>query len=390
LVLMRGQLEYLKKMGFRVAALCSPDGQVEGACGPKSIPILTIPMEREVSLLRDLVSLLQICRLLRRVRPTICNAGTPKAGLLVGVAGWLARVPCRIYTLRGLRLETATGLKRNVLSFTERITCASANRVICVSPSLRRRALELKLVRPEKALVLASGSSNGVDPSRFAPTAERLSHAAEIRQQHGIAPTLQVIGYVGRITRDKGISELLAAFRMLRERLHNVVLMLIGGYEPGDPVSPEIRAAIETSEDIVRLEFVPDTAPYYLVMDVLALPTHREGFPNAVLEAQAAGRPVVATDATGAIDSIVPNVTGLLVQVGDVRALADALTTLLSDQERAREMGSAGRERVCQQFRQEIVWKSLADLYCELLRERGLPIPAVFLSEAAPICSDTQ
>lgn len=390
LVLLRGQMEYLKLVGFRVAALCSPNGQVEMARTPGSIPILTVAMEREVSPLRDLISLIRVCRLLRRVRPTICNAGTPKAGLLVTVAGWLTRVPCRIYTLRGLRLETATGLKRKILSLTERITCACANRVICVSPSLRKRALELKLVGAEKAVVLGSGSSNGVDLSRFMPTPEKLLVAVGIRQQHGIKPTVPVIGYIGRLTRDKGISELLAAFQIVRERFPDVVLMLIGDYEAGDPVSQETRQAIANSQEIVQVKFVPDAAPYYLVMDVLALPTYREGFPNTVLEAQAAERPVVTTDATGAIDSIVPNVTGLIVPTADAKALADALTALLSDPGRAREMGTAGRERVCRQFGQEQVWKSLVDLYCELLRERRLPVPAALLSHAAPICSDTR
>ncbi|MGD0632408.1 MAG: glycosyltransferase, partial [Terracidiphilus sp.] len=279
---------------------------------------------------------------------------------------------------------------RVVLSLTERISCACAHRVICVSPSLRQRALELELVRSEKAIVLASGSSNGVDPARFALTPERLSAAARIRQQHGIGATVPVIGYVGRLTRDKGISELLAAFSQVRERIPNVVLMLIGGYEPGDPVSPESRTAIETGDGVIHVEFVPDTAPYYLLMDVLALPTYREGFPNTVLEAQAAGRPVVTTDATGAVDSISPDATGLLVRVGDVNALADALVGLLSDRELAQRMGSAGRERVFQRFRQEIIWKSLSNLYYELLRERGLPVPPAFFAEAAPICSDTQ
>ena len=166
--------------------------------------------------------------------------------------------------------------------------------------------------------------------------------------------------------------------------------MLIGGYEPGDPVSSETQAAIEKDDRVLHIEFVPDAAPYYLMMDVLALPTYREGFPNTVLEAQAAGIPVVTTDATGAVDSIAPNVSGLLVPVGDVKALADALMALLSDRERAKQMGNAGRERVARLFRREIVWNSLADLYCEMLRERGLPIPVGLFSGAAPICNDTQ
>jgi len=389
LVLMRGQLEYLKSVGFRVAALCGPGGEIRDP-SPQAITVLTVPMEREVAPLRDLASLVRICRLLRHARPTICNAGTPKAGLLVGIAGWLTRVPCRIYTLRGLRLETATGLKRVILSVTERITCACADRVICVSASLRQRALELKLLPPKKAIVLALGSSNGVDLSRFSPTPDRLSLAARIRRQHGIAPEARVIGYVGRLTRDKGIAELVAAFGIVREHVPDVVLMLIGDYEPGDPISPETRATIEKGDGVIRIDFAPDAAPYYLVMDMLALPTYREGFPNTVLEAQAAGRPVVTTNATGAVDSISPDVTGLSVPVGDIKTLAQALISVLSDRERARKMGDAGRERVRRQFRQERVWKSLADLYCEMLRERGLPIPPALLSQAAPICSDTQ
>src|SRR5260370_15793121 len=110
-------------------------------------------MERDVSALRDFVSLVRIWRLLRRLRPTIWNAGTPKAGVLVMRAAWLARVPCRIYTLRGLRVETARGLKRMILFTSERIACACAHRVICVSPSLRDRAVDLKLAAPRKAIV---------------------------------------------------------------------------------------------------------------------------------------------------------------------------------------------------------------------------------------------
>jgi glycosyltransferase involved in cell wall biosynthesis len=201
-------------------------------------------------------------------------------------------------------------------------------------------------------------------------------------------PAAQVIGYVGRITRDKGVPELLAAFGTLRKRFPSAVLMVIGDYEAGDSVSPETRIAIDRDHAVVHVEFVPDIAPYYLVMDVFVLPTRREGFPNTVLEAQAAERPVVTTHATGAIDSVSPEITGLLVPSGDVKALADALIELLSDQERAQRMGRAGRERVCREFRQELVWKSLADLYCELLQERRLPTPPAQISEAAPICRD--
>jgi glycosyltransferase involved in cell wall biosynthesis len=246
----------------------------------------------------------------------------------------------------------------------------------------------LGVVCEKKALVLGSGSSNGVDPSRFAPTVERLAAAACIRLQLGIDSAAQVIGFVGRLTRDKGLPELLIAFGLVQHRFPDAVLMVIGDYEKGDPVSPETHAAIENGRGVMHVEFPADIAPYYLVMDILVLPTHREGFPGTVLEAQAAERPVVTTNATGAMDSISPNVTGLLVPVGDPSALADAVIALMSDPPLARRMGRAGRERVCREFDQEILWKSLVGVYCELLQERGLSLPSACHSRSAPICPE--
>src|ERR1019366_6541908 len=287
LVLLRGQLAYLRAAGFHPAVVCSPGPQLEETRETESIPVFTVEMEREISPLKDLVALVRASQLVRRLRPMISNCGTPKAGLLVGLAAWLNRVPCRIYTLRGLRVETARGPKRWLLLLTERIACGCAHRVICVSPSLRQRVVELGVVPPEKTIVLASGSSNGVDPSRFSSTPERLADAAEIRRRLGIDPYCPVIGYVGRLTSDKGIPESIAAFRLIRQSFPDVVLLLVGSYEEGDPVPPETRAAIESDSGVIRVDFTSEIATYYFVMDMLALPTHREGFPNVALEAQA-------------------------------------------------------------------------------------------------------
>ena len=374
LVVLRGQLRYLKACGFHPAVLSAPGAFVEESRQQESVPVFLIPMEREVSALEDLRSLGRIWQLLRRVRPTLCNAGTPKAGFLVTLAAWLAGVPCRVYTMRGLRLETARGPKRYLLYATERITCACAHRVICVSPSLRDRAVAMKLVSASRALVLASGSSNGIDVSRFVPTPARVQRAAEIRREFelGSGP---VIGYIGRFTRDKGVAELITAFDQIRRRLTGVSLLLIGSDEPGDALDVAVRARIDAGLGIRAIPFQSDIAPYYLAMDLFVLPTYREGFPNTVLEAQAAERPVVTTMATGAIDSVVDGKTGTLVPVGDSEALAEAIVTLLTQPAKARSMGLAARERVEREFRQEMVWGELVKLYRKLFEERGLPSP---------------
>jgi len=246
----------------------------------------------------------------------------------------------------------------------------------------------MKLVRASRALVLASGSSNGIDASRFVPTPARAQRAAEIRRelQLGSGP---VIGYIGRFTRDKGVAELIAAFDRIRQRLSGVSLLLIGSVEAGDPLDAGVRARIAAGLGIRAIPFQSDIAPYYLVMDLFVLPTHREGFPNTVLEAQAAERPVVTTIATGAIDSVVDGKTGTLVPVGDSEALAKAIMTLLTDPAKARSMALAGRQRAEREFRQEIVWRELAKLYRQLLEERGLPAPVGMRPENS-LCLEEQ
>jgi glycosyltransferase involved in cell wall biosynthesis len=374
LVLLRGQLRHLQEAGFHPAALSAPGPFLEQAGLEDSVPVFSVRMEREVSPLRDFASLVRIWRLLRRLRPVICNAGTPKAGLLVMLASWLARVPRRIYTMRGLRVETAHGLTRIILLSAERIACSCAHRVICVSPSLRDHAVKLKLVDPRKIVVLGSGSSNGVDAARFVPTPARLARAAEIRRELKLDGR-PLIGFIGRFTRDKGVGELTAAFDLVRQQFPDASLLLIGNHEQGDAIEPEVRARIDAGLGIVAIPFQADIAPYYLAMDIFILPTYREGFPNTALEAQAAERPVVTTRATGAVDSVLDGNSGILVPVGDSGALADAIAKLLANPAMARRMGQAGRQRVEREFRQEIVWGELTELYRALLRERGLPVP---------------
>ena len=180
-ILMRGQLAHLKANGFEPALLTGLGRQPREQESEEGYPVHRVAMTREIAPGQDLRSLFDLWRLIRRIRPVICNAGTPKAGLLVGLAAWLTRVPCRVYTLRGLRLETATGIKRSLLMLTEKTACFTAHRVICVSSSLRERAIALGLVTRSRTVLLGAGSSNGVDSGRFARTPEKAVLAAALR-----------------------------------------------------------------------------------------------------------------------------------------------------------------------------------------------------------------
>jgi glycosyltransferase involved in cell wall biosynthesis len=381
--LMRGQSAFFRRVGFEVSVVSAPGPKLYETAQVEGVQAYAVPMDRQIGGFKDFVSLLALWRLMRRVRPVITNVGTPKAGMLGGLASYLTRVPCRVYTLRGLRCEGLRGWKRRTLILAERISCACAHRVICVSPSLREQALKLSIADAKKLVVLASGSSNGVDAERFAPTIERLAEAALLRSRLNIPVEARVVGFVGRLTRDKGISLLVDAYLELRRQFDGLRLLLVGDFEKGDQVPERIRRTIVEESEIICTGMVADTAAYYHLMDVVALPTYREGFPNAVLEAQAAMKPVVTTEATGARDSVQDGVSGILVPVGDVCALTSALSRLLGDTRMRQQMGHCGQEHVRVSFNQDRVWKALEHEFLALLKKKGFSLPQVPASAAS-------
>ena len=358
-----------------MTVISSPGEELDSAAKLEGAHVIPLPIAREISPLRDLVSLWRLWRVMRRLRPAITNVGTPKAALLAGLASLLAGVPCRIYTLHGLRLETAGGLKRRILTMAERLAALCAHRVICVSESVREKAAALGIGRPGHLCVLGSGSCNGVDVAPYSLDAIGPQRVTELRRKLSIPENAPVIGFVGRLTRSKGIAELFCAYCLIRQAVPEVRLLLVGRFEEGEPVSAEVRRAIATDAQVILPGFVGDIAPYYHLMDVVALPSYREGLPGVVLEANAAGKPVVGFRATGTVDAIVDGLTGILVPFGDVGMLAAALERLLKDKNLNAAMGDAGRERVLREFPQERVWEELSREYTRLLKRSGPALP---------------
>ncbi|EUJ31574.1 glycosyltransferase [Listeria cornellensis] len=222
--------------------------------------------------------------------------------------------------------------------------------------------VEERLASREKIRVLGSGSYNGLDLAEFQLDA---AEVARLKKQYLPDNQRKVIGYVGRLTKDKGIDDLVAAFTELATEHTNLKLLLVGDFEAGDMVTPLTQKRIEENPHIVKTGFVPKTASYYRLMDVFILPTYREGFGNVILEAAAANVPVITTNVTGAKDAIIPNETGLLVEAGHIAAMKKALMTLLEDNELAEKLSGNGRMRVGREFRSEIIWQQLDKVYRE-------------------------
>jgi glycosyltransferase involved in cell wall biosynthesis len=325
-------------------------------------------MTRRITPLADLRCLRLLVARMRSWRPDVVHAHTPKGGLLGMLAAALAGVPVRVFHLRGLLGETAEGLPRLVALTADRVSCSLAQRLLCVSPSVRAGAVALGLAPQEKLQLIGDGSGNGVDAlGRFDPA--RYDGAA-LRRQLGIAAGAPVLGFVGRLAREKGVMELAEAWRRLRGAYPDLQLLLVGPHhEERSPLPPGWVEELARQPGVHAVGVVAETAPWYAAMDVLALPSWREGMPNAVLEASAMGLPVVASACTGCRDAVVDGQTGTLVPVRDAGALAAALGRYLADGPLRREHGAAGRRWMLAGFAPERIWRGIHAVYRELLAE---------------------
>jgi glycosyltransferase involved in cell wall biosynthesis len=354
---MRGQLKWIAGQGYEVHVVSSPGSELQEIATREGVKIHELPMEREISIKDDLGSLREWVRLLRAIRPDVTVVGTPKAGLLGGLAAYAVRVPRRVYLMRGARFEGASGTRRSVLRATERISCASAHQVVAVSRSLAELAVAEGVVSADRCTTVGLGSSNGVDTVRFRPPSEAERVGERIRW--GLSSDEVAIAFVGRLHVDKGLDVLEAALKRI-DALRSVrVVLMLAGPDEGTGLG-DIRSDAVQVRALGRVDDVPSLLR---ACDLLVLPTRREGFPNVVLEAAACGLPVVTTDATGAIDSVVDGETGFSVPKRDAAALAKALSALVADAELRRSMGMAARRRAELGFANELVWQGMLEAY---------------------------
>jgi len=368
LTFLRGQVGYMQARGLDVRVLTSPGLELQAFAATEGVAVAAVRMPRRLTPVRDLLAVVTIVHVIRRARPAIVHAATPKGGLLGTIAAAVAGVPVRIYHVRGLPMETATGAARHLLRATEWVACHLAHRVLCVSESVRDVVIAERLCPADRIRVLGGGSGNGVDADgRFDPAHLPAGARADTRARYDIPSEAPVIGFIGRLVRDKGVIELAAAWRRLRDEYPAAHLLLVGPFERRDPVPADAGHALRSDPRVHLVGECWDTPALYAAMDVVALPTYREGFPNVPLEAAAMRLPVVATRVSGCTDAVVDGETGTLVPARDADALADALGAYLSDGALRQRHGEAGRERVVARFRQETVWAALHEEYAWLL-----------------------
>jgi len=349
---------------FDVTLACNPKN--DAYLPPLDLPVhqTTVGMERKISPLRDLITLFELFSLFRRERFDLVVSVVPKAGLLGMLAAFLAGVPRRVHIFQGEVWASRRGLMRGLLKAMDKVIAKSATHVLAVSPSERLFLEEQGVVRPGQVSVLGSGSISGVDMLRFRPDTEARS---SLRNEHAIPDDAVMCLFLGRLTADKGVFDLVQAFASCGKNNPKLWLMLVGPDEEG--VGPRLLSTL-TGEVAGRLlveGFTHTPERYIAAADFLCLPSYREGFGMVVIEAAAAGIPSIGSHIYGVSDAIVENETGLLVPPGDAPQLAAALSRLAGDEALRERLALAGRTRVENEFRQEKVVAGYVNYFRELL-----------------------
>jgi len=380
----QGQITYLKNKGFEVIAVSSGGPDLEEFARREQLPVHAITMTRGISPLADLIAAVRLWILFLKIRPVIVHGHTPKAGVLSMLAATFARVPVRFYTLHGVMSEIRRGPARSLLKLMEWTACVLADQALAVSRSVMDGVVLQHLCSERKIKVLECGSCNGIDAvSRFNPANLDQNKKQELRSHFCLDENSIVIGFVGRLVRDKGVVELASAWKRIRNAYDDSRLLMIGPAESHNPVPNGILQELADDDRVIMLDFVAndDMPTYYGIMDIVVLPSYREGFPYVVLEASAMGLPVVAAEVTGCVDAVAEGETGMLVPPRDAQALVEAIRIYIEDPELRMKHGQAGRELVLAHYKPEPIWEALSAEYSLSMGCKGLSFSSLTHSE---------
>lgn len=372
--LLEEQIPFFKKKGFEVIGITSEGSWIKAEDINKKydIEVKVFEFTRVISIKKDLCTLFQMIRWFKKIRPDILHVSTPKASLLTLIAGWVTRVPNRIYTIRGLQYPEYRGLKKCFYMFLDKLCCTLARRVIAVSDSNMEYIIKNKISRKEKVSVLAHGSSHGVDSTRkYNPAFKNKNEIRALKNRMGIAENDVVIGFIGRMVKEKGVEDIAVIWKQLSEKNKNCHLVLVGPLnEPRDHVSAEYITYFNNNRTVHMVGDARNPFSYYSIMDIVLFPSYREGFPNVVIEAGAMELPVISTDAMGCRDAVEDTVNGIVVPVGDVKKLQDACELLINNKTMRVSMGIKARARVVERYQPEDICEESLKIYETLLESR--------------------
>lgn len=366
-----GQLKYLSSC-FEVIGISNEGDWIKKTEDAEGIKIYKNKIERQISPIQDLISILSTTKLLKRISPDIIHANTPKVGLVSMLSGFLARIKTRIYMCHGLRYQSSSGMMRKILMQCEKLTCRMATHVVCVSKGVRNSLIKDGISKDKKLFVVNSGSVNGINSDLFE---YKLADGTkrEIAQKYNLPDNGFIFCFIGRIVRDKGINELVVAFIKIVSQFPNAHLLIVGDFEDKiDPVN-NIKEYIANCKNIHLTGWQDDIRSFLSISDVLVLPSYREGLSTTLLEAGGLGKPSITTDVTGCKDVIIDGFNGKIIDdpktVGFdhiVKQLSDSMIYFLeAPDSQVAMLGKQAKDYVLKNYERTELWEAYKKLYSE-------------------------
>lgn len=344
---------------WEICMICDQDPEFAKQL-PEGVRYIPVPMKRGISL-GGIGAMLKLWKIFRQEKFDLVQYSTPNASLYASLAAWLAGVPVRLYCQWGIAYVGFQGLKRKIFKAVEKLVCSCSTQIEPDSFGNLNFSQAEGLYTKKKSRVIWNGSASGVDLTKFDISGKE-RWRQEIRSRYGLEEDAFVYGFVGRITRDKGINELFAAYQKLLAEKENTYLMMVGRPENEQLLDQELYRWAQENDRVIFCGQTNQVEKYMSAMDVYILPSYREGFGSAVVEAEAMGVPVIVSNIPGPTDAMRPEKTGIVVEKADVQTLYEAMVRILEDDALC---ASLGKEAACfarEGFeQQELARRILAD-----------------------------
>ncbi len=362
--LLPGQMHFMANNGFDVLMISADGKELAEVIEKEQCRHIVVPMTRKITPLQDLKCLFKLIKIFRNEKPDIVHSHTPKAGLLGMMAAKISGVKVRIHTVAGLPLMVEKGFKYQLLMFIEKLTYACAGQVWPNSNSLMQFIIKNKLCKVSKLKIIAKGSTNGIQLNRFNSHTLDENIIAAIKMQINYTKENIYLLCIGRLVVDKGIKELVHVFKQLQKTNEKLVLILVGEYEAAlDPLPADTLHEIEINPSIIHINWTAQVEYFMSVADIFIFPSHREGFPNVLLQAGAMGLPVICSHITGNIDIVTNNETGLIFECRNEQQMLSLLQYALTNPQQMQTMAIKLQEHIRENFPRENIWQNILEAY---------------------------